>query len=67
MKPNTRYYFECESHLEEAWAIKGLQSRRAVLMLGEINNMPGKVAVVNADGRVVWGVHSHYFTEAETQ
>lgn len=67
MKPNTRYYFECEYHLEAAWAAKGLQSRQYVLMLGEITNMPGKVAVVNRDGRVVWGVHSHYFTECETQ
>lgn len=32
-----------------------------VLMLGEIEQMPGHVAVVKEDGRVMWGYHIENF------
>ncbi len=32
-----------------------------VLMLGEIEQMPGHVAVVKRDGRVMWGYHAENF------
>ena len=31
------------------------------LILGEIDNMPGHIAVVNKDGKVIWGLHPEYF------
>jgi hypothetical protein len=34
-----------------------------VLMLGEITNMPGHVAVALSDGRVVHGFHAEWFRE----
>ena len=35
-----------------------------VLSLGEIENMPGHVAVVTRDGKVHWGYHDDNFREA---
>lgn len=35
-----------------------------VLLLGEIHNMKGHVAVVNESGRVLWGYHPEIFREA---
>lgn len=35
----------------------------AVLFLGEIENMPGHVAVVTRDGKVLWGYHEENFRE----
>lgn len=36
-----------------------------LLMLGEIENMPGHVAVVLNDGSIAWGYHDDYFEEVE--
>ena len=36
----------------------------AVLFLGEIQNMPGHVAVVTRDGKVHWGYHPESFRPA---
>ena len=36
----------------------------AVLLLGEIENMPGHVAVAGTDGKVHWAYHEDSFREA---
>ena len=33
------------------------------LLLGEIENMPGHVAVVNQNGKVFWGYHEEHFVD----
>lgn len=35
----------------------------SALLLGEIENMPGHVAVVTKDGKVHWGFHDDNFRE----
>ncbi len=35
-----------------------------LLLLGEIENMPGHVAVANREGRVYWGYHEDSFRES---
>ncbi len=34
-----------------------------VLVLGEIENMPGHVAVVTRSGKIRWGYHDDHFRE----
>jgi hypothetical protein len=41
----------------------GLREAESVLVLGEIENMPGHLAVVNRDGIVRWGLHPEMFEE----
>lgn len=35
----------------------------SMLLLGEIHNMPGHVAVVNKKGKIFWGYHDDNFRE----
>jgi len=34
-----------------------------VLMLGEIENLPGHSVIVNKGGKVIWGYHAEHFVE----
>ena len=36
-----------------------------VLMLGEVDDMPGHCVVVKKDGTIAWGIHTERFKEAD--
>ena len=52
----------CEVTLDRAYG-DGYPFRNGdkVLLLGEVEHMPGHVVVATTDGRVVWGYHADNF------
>ena len=45
----------------------GFKDGDLVLYLGEIENMPGHVAVVNRNGQVRWGFHPELFEDFDEE
>lgn len=43
----------------------GFKDGDLILCLGEIENMPGHLAIVNRNGQVRWGLHPELFEDYE--
>lgn len=52
---------DLEQHYLQTYQNMGLVAGHRYLILGDIENMPGHIAVATRDGRVLWGFHPDWF------
>lgn len=70
MKNMTLYKVDIESNYsgyKYYYQNKGLEHGEVVLSLCEISNMPNHYAVVNNEGKIIYGLHSNMFIKLQEE